>query len=373
MSEAVSSWSALIRDLDGAPVVWRDLSWRERKPVVAVEPVEDGVPCGTVLRTRLDLGDAPLVRALPVPDRVEPRWCAGFAHAEVDEQGTARFRTVACPKHQRIRSGQQCGLCRHLDRFRPLHRVHRGARLTDAALAYVSRPHWLYIATFPDASSKVGTAHERSQVTRLDQQAAARATWIALAPDGILVRRLEDAVGSELGLTQFKQVRTKHRAWAAPRPAEELDAAHDSAVRAARRLLADWGAAQGPTAGAASDSTAEAVPGGVFGEVSSGVSGAAGYAPPEVGSSLDGVELVHQAWEPSPVMARIYAALDRDTTQPLQQVKGFADQSAPEIESSGGELLGAAGPFLALSRAVGEAPALVSTSEFKHREVVLRR
>ena len=204
--------------------------------------VEDGVPCGTVLRTLLDLGDAPLVRALPVPDGVEPRWCAGFAHAEVDEQGTARFRTVACPKRQRIRSGQQCGLCRHLDRFRPLHRVHRGARLTDAALAYVSRPHWLYIATFPDAASKVGTAHERSQVTRLDQQAAARATWIALAPDGILVRRLEDAVGSEQGLTQFKQVRTKHRAWAAPRPAEELDAAHDSAVRAARRLLADWGA-----------------------------------------------------------------------------------------------------------------------------------
>ena len=79
MSEAVSSWSALIRDLDGAPVVWRDLSWREREPVVAVEPVEDGVPCGTVLRTRLDLGDAPLVRALPVPDGVEPRWCAGFA------------------------------------------------------------------------------------------------------------------------------------------------------------------------------------------------------------------------------------------------------------------------------------------------------
>ena len=72
-------------------------------------------------------------------------------------------------------------------------------------------------------------------------------------------------------------------------------------------------------------------------------------------------------------MARIYAALDRDTTQPLQQVKGFADQSAPEIESSGGELLGAAGPFLALSRAVGEAPALVSTAEFKQREVVLRR
>ncbi len=373
MSEAVSSWSALIRDLDGAPVVWRDLSWRERKPVVAVEPVEDGVPCGTVLRTRLDLGDAPLVRALPVPDGVEPRWCAGFAHAEVDEQGTARFRTVACPKHQRIRSGQQCGLCRHLDRFRPLHRVHRGARLTDAALAYVSRPHWLYIATFPDAASKVGTAHERSQVTRLDQQAAARATWIALAPDGILVRRLEDAVGSELGLTQFKQVRTKHRAWAAPRPAEELDAAHDSAVRAARRLLADWGAGLPSAAGAASDGAAGAVSGGVSGEGSSGVAGGAEDAPLEVGSSLDGVELVRQDWEPAPVMTRIYAALNADSRQPLEQIKGFADESASEVESSGGELLGAAGPFLALSRSVGEAAALVSTAEIRHREVTLRR
>ena len=144
MGEAASSWAGLVRELAGAPVVWRDLAWRDREPVAVVEPLEHGVPCGTVLRARLEPGDAPLVRALPVPEGLEPRWCAGFAHAEVDEQGAARFRTVACPKHQRVRSGQQCGLCRHLDRFRPLHRVHRGAQLTDAALAYVSRPHWLY-------------------------------------------------------------------------------------------------------------------------------------------------------------------------------------------------------------------------------------
>ncbi|OAX59464.1 hypothetical protein A5N15_07160 [Rothia kristinae] len=92
-----------------------------------------------------------------------------------------------------------------------------------------------------------------------------------------------------------------------------------------------------------------------------------------MGSSLDGVELVRQDWEPAPVMTRIYAALNADSRQPLEQIKGFADESASEVESSGGELLGAAGPFLALSRSVGEAAALVSTAEIRHREVTLRR
>lgn len=223
-------------ELPDEPFIWRDLAWHERRPVIRYETFRDGRPTGKHHTIGLEAGD--LFPAVELEDGpVAGRWCTGFAHAEVDEEGSARFRQVPCPKSHRIDKGQQCPLCLHLDRFRPIHRAHRGAELSDAARAYVDRPHWLYVATFPDGSSKVGTAHERSKTSRLDQQAVARARYVALAHDGRTVRDLEDAVTRALKLTQVKRVAAKLAGWLNPLPEESIAREHENAVSAVLEFL----------------------------------------------------------------------------------------------------------------------------------------
>ena len=75
--------------------------------------------------------------------------------------------------------------------------------------AYAMLEHRLYIATFPDGTHKVGTSSLHSTPRRLDEQAVATATYIALAPDGLAIRRAEDAVTALAKIPQVKQVASK--------------------------------------------------------------------------------------------------------------------------------------------------------------------
>lgn len=200
----------------------------------------DGRPTGETFSVPLPSGTELGVRRLADQEPGAGLWCSGFAHAEFDDRARPAFRGVPCPQSNRIRTGQQCRLCLHLDKFRPIHRAHRGAALHEVARAYVSLPHWLYVATFPDGTSKVGTAHERSKVKRLDQQAVARASYVAHADDGFAVRRLEDAVTRTAELTQSKRVSSKYKAWLRPKDANELARIHDEVAGRARRNLESW-------------------------------------------------------------------------------------------------------------------------------------
>lgn len=223
-------------ELPEEPFIWRDVSWHERHPLIRYETIRDGLPTGERHTASLGPGDLfPVLRTEDGP--ASGMWCNGFAHAEFDEDGAARFRQVPCPKSNRIAKGQQCPLCLHLDRFRPIHRAHRGAQLTEAARTYVDRPHWLYVATFPDGSSKVGTAHERSKTSRLDQQAVACARYVALARDGRTVRDLEDAVSRALKLTQVKRVAAKLAGWLSPLAEESIVRNHERVVSQVRDFL----------------------------------------------------------------------------------------------------------------------------------------
>ena len=103
--------------------------------------------------------------------------------------------------------------------------------------AYAQQPHRLYIATFPDGSSKVGTSSQRSTPRRLDEQAVATATYIAQAPDGLLIREAEDAVTRIANIPQVKQVASKYRAWTEPLPGAQLRAAHQNTVERAHEAL----------------------------------------------------------------------------------------------------------------------------------------
>ncbi|MCZ2402140.1 DUF2797 domain-containing protein [Paenarthrobacter sp. Z7-10] len=137
--------------------------------------------------------------------------------------------------------GYQCGSCFARDDFRLVHNVHRdtgpGAALPPGLASYLSQEHWLYIATFADGSSKVGTASSRSKFSRLAEQGAVVACYVAAAQDGRIVRILEDAVSGGLSLTQRIRAAVKSAALLAPRPDHELSSINDRQAGAVREFL----------------------------------------------------------------------------------------------------------------------------------------
>lgn len=316
----------------GRAVVWRDLGWRVRKdarrdPVMVLEPVLDGGPAGS----SVDVPVAPgallglVVAAGPQPGA--GRWCAGFARAVLEEAGPARFMGVPCPERTSIRRGQQCASCAARDEFRAVHRVHRGGRLSPAAAAYSDAPHWLYVATFPDGSAKVGTAHQRSKVRRLDQQAVAAATYVALAPDGAVVRELEDAVTQVLGLPQAKRVSSKYAAWCDPLPGAVLAQLHADAVQQIQEYVRSL---EDPLA----------------------------WEPVRH-------EVLEEHWRPALPMHRAYEALAARSPRPLAAAEGFGQAA------EGHWLIGAVGPFLTAHAGNPDAAVLLNTAPLKNCGVLL--
>ncbi len=89
-----------------------------------------------------------------------------------------------------------------------------------ALRAYMSQPHWLYVATFTRTLTKVGTAAAPRKASRLSEQGPLCATYLAEIPDGRTVRELEDALGRELGITQTarRAAKTSGAGEARPRP-----------------------------------------------------------------------------------------------------------------------------------------------------------
>ncbi|MET9879160.1 DUF2797 domain-containing protein [Actinacidiphila glaucinigra] len=133
------------------------------------------------------------------------RWCTGryqFAnHVNVE--------AIACPDRAPAEAGGQCAACTGKDDFRFAHQFHCGGHVPAALAAYMAQPHWLYLATFADGTTKVGTAAAPRKRSRLDEQGALFATYLAQSPDGRAVRFLEDALTRRLGLTQTVRAAAK--------------------------------------------------------------------------------------------------------------------------------------------------------------------
>ncbi|WP_346846151.1 hypothetical protein [uncultured Rothia sp.] len=218
------------------PIIFRDLKWENRVPTIVIEPVVDDKPLGKLKRTRLEpgafIGIDTRASAIEAEGLPTSKYCAGYARALTEETG---FDIVSCPEQSLIEKGKQCARCEARDEFSAMHGIHRGAQLAPAAQAYANLEHWLYIATFPDGTSKVGTSSLFSKPRRLDEQAVALATYVAHADDGTQVRIWEDLVSREAGLVQGKLVSTKFKAWTNPRPTSEIEHAHKQAVS-----LANW-------------------------------------------------------------------------------------------------------------------------------------
>lgn len=133
------------------------------------------------------------------------RWCTGrYRFAD-----RVRVEAVACPDRAPAEAGGQCAACAGRDDFRFAHRFHSGGHVPDALAAYMAQPHWLYLATFADGTTKIGTAADPRKRSRLDEQGALIATYLAQSADGRAVRFLEDALTRRLGLTQTVRAAAK--------------------------------------------------------------------------------------------------------------------------------------------------------------------
>lgn len=342
-------------DSVGAPqlLIWRQIRWSNRRPLIEVEPVvpggvaegthsrasqaagkstpnqerslaQPGVPSGVRIQIPLTPG-AYLGLRIPRDSAGELyRYCAGYTTGTSNDAApeSAGIRRVPCPEGTRIQRGQQCPRCTARDEFTALHSAHLyPGTLTESMRAYAMLEHRLYIATFPDGTHKVGTSSLHSTPRRLDEQAVATATYIALAPDGLAIRRAEDAVTALAKIPQVKQVASKYRAWTNPLPGAQLRVAHQEAVTRAREALAEL---------ARTD--------------------------PEVPlTALD------EPWIPSLAMNRPYAALRAQSPEPLAPCD-------PGLESgaSGFFCTGAAGQFLSAHTGDADAAFLVNTAAWRN-------
>ena len=348
-------------DSAGAPqlLIWRQIRWSNRRPLIEVEPVvPGGVAEGAQNRASQAAGvphmtgestptqeSSPAQRGVPSGVRIQIpltpgaylglriprdsegelyRYCAGYTTGTSNDAApeSAGIRRVPCPEGTRIQRGQQCPRCTARDEFTALHSAHLyPGTLTESMRAYAMLEHRLYIATFPDGTHKVGTSSLHSTPRRLDEQAVATATYIALAPDGLAIRRAEDAVTALAKIPQVKQVASKYRAWTNPLPGAQLRTAHQEAVARAREALAKL---------ARTD--------------------------PEVPlTALD------EPWIPSLAMNRPYAALRAQSPEPLAPC-----ESGLESGAAGFFCTGAAGQFLSAHTGDADAAFLVNTAAWRN-------
>ena len=135
------------------------------------------------------------------------RWCLG--HQLVHDR-THRTH-VPCPDDREISHGTQCESCTAADQTRAMHDFHRSGRAGAGLREYLMQEHWLYIASFANGATKVGTAANPSKWRRLAEQGAICASYVGWAADGAQIRILEDTLTRELGIGQQVRAQAKVR------------------------------------------------------------------------------------------------------------------------------------------------------------------
>lgn len=134
-------------------------------------------------------------------DPQRPRRCLG--HVPFRPSTSGGYHDCANPP---LAGGRKCDRCAVVDATLAsnLHHAHtRGAGELDPDIARsLDRPNMLYLAGFRDGSVKVGTTTESRHPVRLLEQGAWRAVVVGDAADGYAVRRAEDRVTAELGISQ---------------------------------------------------------------------------------------------------------------------------------------------------------------------------
>lgn len=191
-------------------------------------------PALRLLRPDGEFTDLALAPGSTLGLRVMPGvWCLG--HTKVHGPGDRTH--VPCRSASPAERGKQCGACFARDDSRLMHDFHRGGSVPTGLRAYLMQPHWLYVATFANGATKVGTASAPRKWNRLAEQGAVQASYVALAEDGRVVRVLEDLVTRELGLVQQVRSAAKAASLVEPRPGVELVATNRCHAAQVRGLL----------------------------------------------------------------------------------------------------------------------------------------
>lgn len=181
-----------------------------------------------------EFADMALARGSALGLRVLPGlWCLG--HTKVHGPGDRTH--VPCRSGSPAERGKQCGACFARDDSRLMHDFHRGTSVPTGLRAYLMQPHWLYVATFANGATKVGTASAPRKWNRLAEQGAVHAAYVAHAEDGRVVRVLEDLVTCELGLVQQIRTAAKVAGLVEPRAAVELSTVNRQHAGRVRELL----------------------------------------------------------------------------------------------------------------------------------------
>ncbi|GLW26497.1 hypothetical protein Mame01_65390 [Microbispora amethystogenes] len=166
------------------------------------------------------------------------RWCTGrYQFAD-----SVRVEALACPDRAPAEQSGQCARCARQDDFRFGHQFHQGGHAPEALVRYMAQPHWLYLATFADGATKVGTAAEPRKRSRLDEQGALFATYVTKSPDGRAVRHLEDALARRLQLPQTVRAAAKLQALTGPIDLAAARTTHEEHVARAADALTDMNA-----------------------------------------------------------------------------------------------------------------------------------
>lgn len=190
-------------------------------------------PSGISTAASLSASALPLFLGIRVHGVPGQRYCLGYSQV----LGPTERNSFACPTQTTAERGYQCGPCFARDDFRFMHDVHRSGVAPVGLAAYLAQEHWLYVATFADGTTKVGTASHRSKWTRLAEQGAVVARYVAQASDGRVVRVLEDAVTRHAGLPQAVRSAAKIAGIARALPPAALDATNAEHASAVRELL----------------------------------------------------------------------------------------------------------------------------------------
>lgn len=207
------------------------VSWRSGVPRLEV------VDVATQVASRPEL----MNRWVGIRPTTPARFCAG-RYAFVDGADTEH---VPCPGQQLAEAGGQCRQCASQDEFRFIHQVHRGGHASSALRRYVSQPHWVYVATFADTSSKIGTAADQRKKSRVDEQGAVKASYVARTSDGRGARHVEEVLTQTLAIPQSLRRAAKVAALASPSPLEAIVAGHTRTVDRVVDLLGGMSASVG--------------------------------------------------------------------------------------------------------------------------------
>jgi hypothetical protein len=199
------------------------VSWRTGAPGLDVVEIATGAAMQIPL----------MGRRLGLRSATPGRYCTG-RYAFVNDTATEH---VPCPEQRLAESGGQCPRCASRDEFRLVHHMHRAGQVSPALVRYMAQPHWVYIATFADAAGKVGTAADLRKKSRIDEQGAVMATYVARTSGGRDARNVEDAMTDVLAVAQTRRRSAKVAALASPSPREVVLADHVRMVDRAAELV----------------------------------------------------------------------------------------------------------------------------------------